>query len=358
MSWFWGKKLDSRTEDDHCSTVADEDGAAHRSGNDVSLRPDDRRQEGAGMNGGSEDADRVERKEDVQEGISNDKSENADHGDESADDDDDDETEDDGEEGRQHHHPPKSLDSATTDEDDISMIDDDSSDVDSIDDDFLDSSSDDDDDGPRSPESGNDVDDVVDDDDETSEYSPGEKSKMETKQAVTSALTPALGPDNSHPGRTATLATRKDPEQHEDANGYEESDDEEEQVLTSFWEKQSLLMLAAEHDRVDILKSILTDEDEDKERLMNGGIPPLHLAITFGSVNTTQSLLRMGADPSVRPNVDEILEQKRDQPADSKVEIANIRRFHGVSAWELAFGNQSYEQMHKNPMSWSIFGSS
>jgi ankyrin repeat protein len=76
--------------------------------------------------------------------------------------------------------------------------------------------------------------------------------------------------------------------------------------VTSFWEKQSLLVLAAEHDRVDILKAILTDDECEKMTLMNSGIPPLHIAISFGSTNATQSLLRMVADPSIRPNVKEI----------------------------------------------------
>ena len=127
--------------------------------------------------------------------------------------------------------------------------------------------------------------------------------------------------------------------------------------VTTFWEKQSLLVLAAEHDRVDILKTLIKDENEEKDTLLNSGIPPLHLAITFGSVNTAQSLLRMGADPSVRPNIDDVIEQRKNQPEDSKVDIPNIRRFDNVSAWELAFGNALYENYAKTKSSWSLFGS-
>jgi hypothetical protein len=143
----------------------------------------------------------------------------------------------------------------------------------------------------------------------------------------------------------------------DDATTDEDDDDE---VPTSFWEKQSLLILAAEHDRVDILNGILTGQDEDKERLMNSGIPPLHLSITFGSVNATVALLRMGADPSVRPIIEEVLKEQKEQPEDSKVEIPHIQRFDGASAWELAFGNKSYHdvQKYKNSKSWSLFGSS
>lgn len=136
-----------------------------------------------------------------------------------------------------------------------------------------------------------------------------------------------------------------------------DNDEEDEEPVATFWEKQSLLVLAAEHDRVDILKTLLKEENEEKEALMNSGIPPLHLAITFGSINTAQSLLRMGADPSVRPNIEAVLEERKKQPKDSKVEIPNIHRFDGVTAWELAFGNALYDEKSHSARSWSIFGS-
>jgi hypothetical protein len=139
----------------------------------------------------------------------------------------------------------------------------------------------------------------------------------------------------------------------------EEEEEDDEDVPTSFWEKQSLLVLAAEHDRVDILKALLTDENEEKDTLMNSGIPPLHLAISFGSVNTAQSLLRMGADPSIRPDIDKVSEDRKNQPEDSKVDIPNIRRFDNVTAWELAFGNNLYDEKsmyNKSSKSWSMFG--
>jgi hypothetical protein len=159
-------------------------------------------------------------------------------------------------------------------------------------------------------------------------------------------------------------------EEEEEEEDIEEEEEEEEQV-TSFVEKQSLLVLAAEHDRVDILKAILTDKEQDNLLLMNSGIPPLHIAITFGSTNATQSLLRMGADPSIRPNVARIQKEQQQQQqqqrqnkgaSPQKVVIANMRRFDGVSAWELAFGTSSSsgsDNTHAKPKnSWSLFGSS
>jgi hypothetical protein len=206
----------------------------------------------------------------------------------------------------------------TDDEDNISMIDD----VDSLDDDFLDSSS---------------------------------SSSSEEKEKD-SDITPTNSPTRQEISNTTNNNNQIG---HEDDETGGETDDDEEGVPTSFWEKQSLLVLAAEHDRVDILKAILTDKDEDQKVLMNSGIPPLHLAITFGSVNATVALLRMGADPSIRPDVDEFLQQQKDQPDDSKVDIPHIKRFHDTSAWELAFGNELYDEsiMAKKSNSW-FFGSS
>jgi hypothetical protein len=145
-----------------------------------------------------------------------------------------------------------------------------------------------------------------------------------------------------------------------DANDSDSEDDgDENEEVTSFADKLSVLLLAAEHDRVDILKAILTDNEDDKQGLMNSGIPPLHVAISFGSTNTTHSLLRMGADPSIRPNVADV--RKHHKAQDYKVEIQNMNRFDGVSAWELAFGNAAFEKLQQEGGGgngkWSLFGS-
>ena len=108
--------------------------------------------------------------------------------------------------------------------------------------------------------------------------------------------------------------------------GEEEVDEEEEEALTSLEEKHSLLKLAAEHDRVDILQSILSSSEESstpEERLAllnHKEQPPLHIAVSFGSTNATTCLLRLGANPSLRP-----------EPSDMK-------KIVGRTAWELAFG--------------------
>jgi ankyrin repeat protein len=120
-----------------------------------------------------------------------------------------------------------------------------------------------------------------------------------------------------------------------------ESEDVEE--ATSTHEKRSLLVLAAEHDRVDILKAILSDDSEDRDTLLNSSIPPLHISITYGSTNAVQCLLRMGADPSVRPDVKKIKDEADAGVEAQLVDIPNMGRFDNLSAWELAFGKDNGE---------------
>ena len=158
---------------------------------------------------------------------------------------------------------------------------------------------------------------------------------------------------------TISLSEDKSRILSKDNNHDDDSGEEEEDVPTTFWEKQSLLVLAAEHDRVDILRGILSDDDGDRPRLMDSGIPPLHLAIHFGSVNTTQTLLRMGADPSIRPNVALVKKQAKEAPEGQTVDIPKIERFDGVTAWELAFGNEAYQeqQQSRSATKWSMFNS-
>ena len=123
--------------------------------------------------------------------------------------------------------------------------------------------------------------------------------------------------------------------EEEDGDAEEEEEEEEEQP-TSLEEKQSLLTLAAEHDRVDILKAIFTENDQDRETLLHSNIPPLHIAVSFGSTGATNCLLRMGANPSIRPNVAEI--QRTMQTSDSN--DTSWARYDGLTAWELAFGKE------------------
>jgi hypothetical protein len=144
----------------------------------------------------------------------------------------------------------------------------------------------------------------------------------------------------------------------DEAAAAQESEQEEEEV-TSTAEKQSLLVLAAEHDRVDILQAILSEStEEDREKLLTGdngaaSIPPLHVAVSYGSVNAATCLLRLGADPSIRPDVKAIRALAASEEA--PVDVPHMHRFDGVSAWEIAFGDGN-APTGKNR--WSLFGGS
>lgn len=236
-----------------------------------------------------------------------------------------------------HHSSANSHCSASTSDDNVSMIESDG--LHSGDEGFLDTS--DEDDGISSRE--------------------GDSSSSDGEEGLDSAPTKPSQP-SQQPRQVVQVETvdenESDTEASEAAKTQSEDDEQEDESPTSFWEKQSLLALAAEHDRVDILKGILVDDDQDASSLMNSGIPPLHIAISFGSTNATQSLLRMGADPSIRPDVAQVKKQAKEAPEGSKLEIPNLGRFDGVSAWELAFGNQAYEEQQKSRSSWSVFNSS
>jgi hypothetical protein len=123
--------------------------------------------------------------------------------------------------------------------------------------------------------------------------------------------------------------------EEDEGNGATEVEDEEEEAVTSMEEKHSLLALAAEHDRVDILQSILAIPEERDALLHHHMPPPLHIAVSFGSTNATSCLLRLGANPALRPEGDG----------------AVLKKMQGLTAWELAFGTNS-DDSPKSASSW------
>jgi hypothetical protein len=160
---------------------------------------------------------------------------------------------------------------------------------------------------------------------------------------------------------------------HDQPNDHDRSSDDpehkEEQIneeeATTLEEKQSILMLAAEHDRVDILQAILAahpssatpSTEDERETLLHptSTIPPLHIAASHGSVAATTCLLRMGADPSIRPDVAALRLHLASQ-GDGATAVPNLNRYDDASAWELVFGT---EGATRRPSSrWSLFGSS
>lgn len=150
-----------------------------------------------------------------------------------------------------------------------------------------------------------------------------------------------------------------------------DDDEEEEDGQPSLSERRSLLSLAAEHDRVDIINTLLsggdasggTGEQQQQQQidpalvdlLLNNNpkhedifIPPLHVAIASGSTRAVAALLRLGSDPSIRPEVPSGYIPPWVEGGGDAVRTPNTRsswrKFDGMSAWELAYGREATEE--------------
>jgi len=161
----------------------------------------------------------------------------------------------------------------------------------------------------------------------------------------------------------------------------EESEDEEPTIV----EKQSLLSLAAEHDRVDVINELLTISEPSLNQFehdlllqgvssvtspntifLEGGRleaifvpPPLHVAVAHGSSNAASCLLRMReCDPSIRPQVPKQYllggyDDGRSSPSKGSSvnmkEDRNYKKYQDMSAWELAFGGTAVTTIVGDP---------
>ena len=181
------------------------------------------------------------------------------------------------------------------------------------------------------------------DDEDDDNTDGGEAEEAEDLERIQAGVPDqVLGNRNRAPSALTIGETDDDDDEEEESNPsigdldesvHSEVSHEQDDHVTSLAEKQSLLVLAAEHDRVDILNSVLNDADEaTKHELLHGGIPPLHIAVLNGSTNTATCLLRLGADPSIRPKVKEIAQNQ-----DPQAPLDVPKQIDGVTAWELAF---------------------
>jgi hypothetical protein len=146
------------------------------------------------------------------------------------------------------------------------------------------------------------------------------------------------------------------PTANENKPTLENNTQDEDDDPPSLSERRTLLSLAAEHNRVDVIKELLsmTDSISDRQSLLQGTEgtefvpPPLHAAVAHGSIDAVACLLRMGADPSLRPMYDE-----------SNGEEGNYKKYHRRSAWELAFGSWiRMNEAESTKSKWFRFGSS
>ena len=142
-----------------------------------------------------------------------------------------------------------------------------------------------------------------------------------------------------------------------------DEDDEEDDEQPTLEEQRSLLSLAAEHDRVDVIQELLSNpslhvvllpgvsssDSESNAAMVQFVPPPLHAAIAHGSMNAASCLLRMGADPSIRPvvpapylsgsyNVSNTPSRSGSSGSVNMEEDRNYKKYHNMTAWELAFG--------------------
>jgi len=165
----------------------------------------------------------------------------------------------------------------------------------------------------------------------------------------------------------------------------EEYDEESEDDEPTIVEKQSLLSLAAEHDRVDVINELLTVSEPSLNQFehdlllqgvssvtspntmfLEGGRleaifipPPLHVAVAHGSSNAASCLLRMReCDPSIRPQVPKqyllggYYDDGRSPSKGSSMnmkEDRNYKKYQDMSAWELAFGGTAVTMIVGDP---------
>ncbi|KAL7488812.1 hypothetical protein ACHAW6_014398 [Cyclotella cf. meneghiniana] len=148
-------------------------------------------------------------------------------------------------------------------------------------------------------------------------------------------------------------------EEQLDHDAQEQHHDDGDDDAPTLQERRSLLSLAAEHNRVDVIKELvsMTTSDSDRTSLLRGlgghtqrddndpkddGFvpPPLHAAVAHGSIDAASCLLRMGADPSLRPLLPALdgTNAKLHRANSNTEQDRNYKKYHGKTAWELAFG--------------------
>jgi len=222
------------------------------------------------------------------------------------------------------------------------------------------------------------------------EPSPDEQA---VEQSETNDESKAAVSEDALPPEEGAESTEEDGESYASEDGSEETgtsdeyasdsadessdsddDDEGEDGQPSLSERRSLLSLAAEHDRVDIINTLLSGSDTSGgagnqqqqqqqqqqidpalvDLLLNNSpkhedifIPPLHVAIASGSTRAVAALLRLGSDPSIRPEVPREYTPPWVEGGGDAVRTSNARsswrKFDGMSAWELAYGREAME---------------
>ena len=202
----------------------------------------------------------------------------------------------------------------------------------------------------------------------------------QTEESLVLDSVPDMKPEvHTEPLLDVEPSIQVDKNEHSESGGEDEDDeDEDDDEQPTLEEQRSLLSLAAEHDRVDVIQELLNDPalhelllagvssssnnndlnddndtstDKDENTAVSFVPPPLHAAVAHGSINAASCLLRMGSDPSIRPNVplpylsgsyQTNTPSQRSGSSSGSVtmeEDRNYKKYHDMSAWELAFGS-------------------
>ena len=147
---------------------------------------------------------------------------------------------------------------------------------------------------------------------------------------------------------------------------------EHEPIPSSLDDNRSLLALAAEHDRVDILKAILQSgtngentalvqlllnnvlvqgnnefTEDDLEEVF---LPPLHIAIASSSANAASCFLRMGSNPAIRTKIPGNWDGPgwKDEKGEQMYTAEKWGALGNKSAWELAFGSKQSPESERS----------
>ena len=157
---------------------------------------------------------------------------------------------------------------------------------------------------------------------------------------------------------------------------------------SSLDDDRSLLAIAAEQDRVDVIKAILQpnangntnstaraqlllnntlveNNDQFSENdLENVFLPPLHIAIASSSTNAASCFLRMGSNPAIRQSIPEDWSGPgwKDEKGEDFFSEDKWKVIHGKTAWEVAFGpmkkKEEVESKTEEKRGWFGFGKS
>jgi len=201
--------------------------------------------------------------------------------------------------------------------------------------------------------------------------------QVNSAEKIQSDIEAIWGMDNADTNTNTTTSANKlvdtptltPPIKKDETNAVSSETEKKTSSSSSLAETRNLLALAISHDRVDVLKNILEEQAKIDEHivqlLLNNTsgtsstsnnenvidaftfIPPLHIAVASSSIQATSCLLRMGANPAIRP----MIPSQWEGPGwtNENGELLTCLglgqcpwgAYHNVTAWEIAFGSAS-----------------